>query len=113
MKKIICLILSLGLSALACSASLVKTNAQTGASLPTETAQTITGPTGSASPETCTVTAANLNLRSAPSPDANVITWLHAGNQIIILEDPPVNDWNHVQAGNLTGWINSIYCKRN
>ncbi len=113
MKKIIYLMILLGFCTLACSATLIKPEAQISASLPTEMVQAITAQAGIANPETCKVNAANLNVRSAPNPDADVIAWLHAGDLLTIQNDPPVNGWIHVQAGDLTGWINSIYCKRN
>ena len=64
------------------------------------------------SPQTCTVTAGSLHLRAQPGTDAQVIGYLYAGDVLKILTDPPVDAWMRVTAGDLTGWINSRYCRR-
>lgn len=61
---------------------------------------------------TCTITAESLHLRAMPGIDAEVIGYLYAGEVLTILPDPPAESWIRVRAGNLTGWINSHYCKK-
>lgn len=63
-------------------------------------------------PVNCTVTAESLHVRGAAGVDGVVIGWLKAGQTVTILNDQPAGDWIHIQAGDLTGWINSIYCER-
>jgi hypothetical protein len=60
----------------------------------------------------CIVSVKSLNVRS--SPESDVIGWLYSGDLITILEDTPHDRgaWIRIQAGVITGWINSKYCKR-
>ena len=58
----------------------------------------------------CTVTAESLHLRDSAGVDGVVIGWMKEGQSITILNDQPVDNWIHNQAGDLTGWINSNYC---
>jgi len=64
-----------------------------------------------ASAQTCTVTAENLHLRAEPGTSGTVIAYLKSGDVLAILPDPLVENWVRVQADDLTGWINSNYCK--
>jgi uncharacterized protein YraI len=63
---------------------------------------------------TCTVTtnvsAARLNVRSGASVHYGVIALLHEG-QVLTLTGSQANGWIELIAGNLSGWINSKYCK--
>lgn len=61
-------------------------------------------------PITCTVTAESLHMRESPGVEGVVIGWLKAGEVVTILNDQPAGNWIHIQADNLTGWINSNYC---
>ena len=59
----------------------------------------------------CTVSAESfLHVRETAGIDGVVIGWLAVGHVVIILNDPPVGDWIHIQSDDLTGWINSNYC---
>jgi hypothetical protein len=58
----------------------------------------------------CIVTVKSLNVRS--NPESNVVGWLYSGDLVSNLEDTPRGAWIHIQAGEVTGWINSKYCKR-
>lgn len=60
----------------------------------------------------CTVSAESLHVRESAGVDGVVIGWLKAGQTLTILNDPPVDNWIHIQAGDLAGWINSNYCER-
>ena len=42
--------------------------------------------------------------------DGVVSGWLKEGQVIRILNDQPAGNWIHIQADDLTGWINSNYC---
>lgn len=118
MKKLLWLLLIL--PALACNGTFMDPIANLSAGVSTETA--IAAPTppaasiaaaGTASPNTCIVIADALHLRDAPNIDGLVIAWLSKADQLTILPDPPAGDWRKVMtADNITGWINSIYCKR-
>ena len=57
----------------------------------------------------CTVTA-SLHVRESAGVDGVVIGWLKEGQVIRILNDQPAGNWIHIQADDLTGWINSNYC---
>lgn len=60
----------------------------------------------------CIVTAfETLNLRASPGTAEAVKAVLNNGDQLTILPDSPQGAWIHVRAGDLTGWINSNYCK--
>ena len=106
------LFLLLSLLALACSAT---------AYTPITATETRTAPTPAqlvstekAMLATCTVTAfETLNLRASPGTAEAVKAVLSNGDQLTILPDPPQGAWIHVRAGDLTGWINSKYCKGN
>lgn len=63
-------------------------------------------------PITCTVSAESLHVRGAAGVDAVVIGWLKVGQTVTILNDQPAGNWIHIQADDLTGWINSNYCER-
>jgi uncharacterized protein YgiM (DUF1202 family) len=69
-------------------------------------------PSTSTSFPKCTVTAEGLNVRERPGIDSSVIDWLHRGDIVTILQDPPANAWIEVEARERTGWINSTYCER-
>ena len=69
-------------------------------------------PTATPQDEVCTVTAGSLHLRAMPGTDAQVIGYLFAGDLLTVLPDPSVDSWIRVRAGDLTGWINSHYCKK-
>lgn len=62
--------------------------------------------------QVCTVTAESLHVRESAGVDGVVIGWLKAGQVVTILNDPPVDNWIHIQADDLTGWINSNYCTK-
>lgn len=59
----------------------------------------------------CIVTAQkSLNLRSAPGTFAPVLVVLSHGDALTVIDDRGA--WWHVSTGaNVTGYINSIYCK--
>lgn len=111
-KKMILLLL-LPLLALACSitpaASIAAMVTETPSLSPPPPAPSLT-----ATPQevTCTVTAEALHLRAEPGISAQVIGYLYAGDVLTVLPDPSVNSWIRVRAGDLTGWINSHYCKK-
>ena len=117
MKKIFCVLILLALASLACSLSLTEPTANLSASLATGTAipspaATIT-PTATASLDKCEVTAEALHLRDAPNIEGLVLAYLHHGDQLTILPDPPSGEWVKVMTGvDITGWINSLYCER-
>lgn len=68
-------------------------------------------PAPSAAPLTCTVTADALHVRAAPHVSARALAYLHAGDVLTVLTGSPVDNWIQIQTGDLTGWINSTYCK--
>lgn len=112
MKKIYLLIL-LVLPALACfmptatPAPITPTTAAT----PAQVAY-LPHPTNTPQPA-CTITAESLNIRTQPEGGANessVIGWLYSGDVVTIL-DSSRGAWLEVRAGDVTGWINSTYCK--
>lgn len=86
--------------------------------IPSPTAAQVESPTTSPThpqptQQVCTVSAESfLHVRESPGVDGVVIGWLKAGEVIPILNDQPVGNWIHIQAGDLTGWINSAYCER-
>ena len=115
MKKYIWLVVPIFL--IACSTSLIKPTANIGASTGTPIpAPPIVSPpiAATARPETCTVSAGTLNLRTAPEVQgSDVIAWMDKGDVLNLLPDPPAGVWVKViTADNLTGWINSTYCER-
>lgn len=59
----------------------------------------------------CTVVAESLHVRESAGVDGVVIGWLKAGQIVTILHDQSAGNWIHIQAGDLTGWINSNYCE--
>jgi len=98
------ILLTLPLLVLAC--------ATTSAAIPTAHPSPIPSPSQTPTQPACTVTAEkSLNLRGAPGADSPVLAWLAPGEVLTILPDPHAGKWIHVRAGNLTGWINSQYCK--
>ena len=105
MKPIYLLIALLAFPALACTSSAAQLTHPT--DQPAQLA-----PTETAIPATCTITAfETLNLRAGPGTAEAVKAVLSKGDQLTILPDPPQGAWIHVRAGDLTGWINSKYCK--
>ena len=67
-------------------------------------------PSPTAPASACVVTVKSLNVRKGP--DADVIGWLFAGDIVTVLEDAPRGEWIKVNAGTVTGWIHSRYCKQ-
>ncbi|MBV6400843.1 MAG: hypothetical protein CNIPEHKO_01137 [Anaerolineales bacterium] len=84
--------------------------------IPSPTAAQVESPTTSPThpqptQQVCTVSAESfLHVRESPGVDGVVIGWLKAGEVIPILNDQPVGNWIHIQAGDLKGWVNSNYC---
>ncbi|HMS00284.1 MAG TPA: SH3 domain-containing protein [Anaerolineales bacterium] len=84
--------------------------------IPSPTAAQVESPTPSPThpqptqQSTCTVSAKSLHVRESAGVDGVVIGWLEAGQVVTILHDQPAGNWIRIQAGDLTGWINSNYC---
>lgn len=83
--------------------------------LPSPTAAQVEIPTTSPThpqptQQVCTVSAESLHVRESAGVDGVVIGWLKEGQVIRILNDQPAGNWIHIQADDLTGWINSNYC---
>ncbi|MCC7187903.1 MAG: SH3 domain-containing protein [Anaerolineales bacterium] len=83
--------------------------------IPSPTAAQVESPTASPTHpqpthQVCTVSAESLHVRESAGVDGVVIGWLKAEQVVTILNDPPVGNWIHIQADDLTGWINSNYC---
>ena len=77
---------------------------------PTATAAT-QPPTATATAAACVVSATALNLRYGPGLAYGVKAWPTAG-EILTLTGKARGAWAEVRtAQNITGWINSNYCK--
>lgn len=77
---------------------------------PTATAAT-QPPTATATAAACAVSATALNLRYGPGLAYGVKAWLIA-REILTLTGKARGAWAEVRtAQNITGWINSNYCK--
>lgn len=77
---------------------------------PTATAAT-QPPTATATAAACVVSATALNLRYGPGLAYGVKAWLIA-REILTLTGKARGAWAEVRtAQNITGWINSNYCK--
>lgn len=77
---------------------------------PTATAAT-QPPTATATAAACAVSATALNLRYGPGLAYGVKAWPTAG-EILTLTGKARGAWAEVRtAQNITGWINSNYCK--
>lgn len=112
-KKLILLLAPIFLLACGLSRSAILMQADP---IPSPTAAHIESPTTSPThpqptqQSTCIVTA-SLHVRESAGVDGVVIGWLEAGDIVTILNDQPAGNWIHIQAGDLTGWINSNYCE--
>jgi uncharacterized protein YgiM (DUF1202 family) len=72
----------------------------------------IPSPSSTPGASLCTVKAKSLNVRAASGIDSNVLAWLHRGDVVTILSDPPEGNWIHIRTqGGIEGWINSKYCE--
>jgi len=63
-----------------------------------------------ASAGTFRTTADGVRVRSEPSTDANVVTLVHTGTNVEVLEHDP-SGWSKVQVGNTTGFIRSDFLR--
>ncbi len=109
MKKLYLLLLAL--PALACFTNTLQ---PTATPTPTVKVATLAGsPLPTVQEPTCIVTAQSLNIRSNPGVNGSpVLGWLYQGDFVTILEDAPHGNWIRIQAGIVSGWINSKYCTR-
>ena len=78
---------------------------------PQPTATAAQAPTATATAAACVVSATALNLRYGPGLAYGVKAWPTAG-EILTLTGKARGAWAEVRtAQNITGWINSNYCK--
>jgi uncharacterized protein YgiM (DUF1202 family) len=81
----------------------------------TEPGLTTNRVTPSPTPQTCTVQTnvpqGSLNIRAGAGVGFAVLEVLHEGQILTLTHQPARDGWIEVTADDVTGWINSTYCK--
>ena len=73
------------------------------------------GPSATPTPLTCKISTGvptgNLNIRADAGTAYAVIGLLREGRAVTLADEDPRGAWIKIKAGQITGWINSTYCK--